>query len=338
MMVPLAFVRRQGLLAAWLACIVAQSARAEWQSDATSLAWKSGEKTVWRFSFDKNKGKPFFDPVSVASGPALTNFKPSDHPWHYGLWFSWKYINHVNYWEENKQTGDADGITTWRKPEITTRPDGSASITLQVVYANPKGATDLTETRIIEVSAPAADGSYSMDWRAAFTAGKEGAILDRTPMPGEPQGAVNGGYAGLSVRMAAQPLLMKVMTPAGPVTDFPDSRARPSTPAVGCNFLDKDKDFGGIAFFSDPANPGGGGGANAPWYLINDNTTNNGEGFRFMCAAILAPKILTLKADEKMNLHYRVALSPKAWTAESLKTALDKWLAEPKSTNTPPAK
>ena len=49
------------------------------------------------------------------------------------------------------------------------------------------------------------------------------------------------------------------------MTDFPNSRARPSIPAVGCNFVDKDKDVGGVAFFSDPANAGG---ENAPWYLI----------------------------------------------------------------------
>jgi hypothetical protein len=321
-MVPAFLVRRQVGLAAVFAGALAGAARADWQTDATSISWKNGAKVVWRFSFDKNKGKPFFDPVSVAGGPALTNFKPADHPWHYGLWFSWKYINHVNYWEENKDTGDAEGITTWRKPEIATQPDGSAAIKMDVIYANPKGIVDLTETRAIEISAPTADGSYALDWRATFTAGKEGAILDRTPMPGEPQGVVNGGYAGLSVRMAAQPLTMNVMTPGGPVVEFPSSRARPATPAVGCNFIDNGKDVGGIAFFGDPANPGG---ANAPWYLINDNTTNNGEGFRFMCSAVLAPKVLTLKATEKMELHYRIGLSPRAWTAQSLKATLEQW-------------
>lgn len=306
-------------------CFCQSAALAEWQTDTGTIAWKAGDKTIWRFSFDRNKGKPFFDPISVPGGPALTNFKPADHPWHYGLWFSWKYINRVNYWEENKQTGDADGITTWRKPEIATRPDGSATIKMQLVYANPNGAVDMTEIRELEISSPKADGSYSIDWRGSFTAGKDGAILDRTPMPGEPNGAVNGGYAGLSVRMAAQPLLMNVMTAAGPVTQFANSRARPSTPAVGCNFTDQGKDVGGIAIFSHPANISG---ENAAWYLINDNTQNSGEGFRFACAAVLAPKILTLKAGEKLDLHYRIAVSSKAWTSDGLKTAQESWIKE----------
>lgn len=328
MMLPTILLQRQAVLAALLISVLALPARAAWQSDATTISWKAGEKTIWRFSFDRNKGKPFFDPVSAgATGPALTNFKPADHPWHYGMWFSWKYINGVNYWEEDKQTGDADGITTWRKPVIETRPDGSATIKLQVVYANPKGGVDMTESRELEVSTVRPDGTYSIDWRAQFTAGKNGAVLDRVPMPSEPNGAVNGGYAGLGIRMAAQPLLMNVMTPAGPVAKFENSRARPSAAAVGCNFTDKGNDVGGLAIFSDPANLYG---ESSPWYLINDNTQNDGEGFRFACAAILAPKILTLKADEKMELRYRITASPKAWTAESLKAGHASWMKERK--------
>ena len=64
---------------------------------------------MWQLSFDPAKGKPFFHPVSVNGGTSLTNFRPEDHPWHYGLWFSWKLINGANYWEENRETGRAQG-------------------------------------------------------------------------------------------------------------------------------------------------------------------------------------------------------------------------------------
>ena len=129
-----------------------------------------------------------------ASAPAgrtpLTNFKPADHPWHYGLWFSWKYINHpgdtnhVNYWEEDRATGVAQGKTRWKTPSIKTRDDGSATIRMELTYVNPSGQTDMTESREIKVSAPAADGSFNIDWTARFTVGKQAVILDRTPMPG----------------------------------------------------------------------------------------------------------------------------------------------------------
>jgi hypothetical protein len=64
----------------------------EWQRGGKSLAWVSGTKVFWRFSFDPSKGKPFFHPVAPGGNTPLTNFRPADHPWHYALWFSWKYI------------------------------------------------------------------------------------------------------------------------------------------------------------------------------------------------------------------------------------------------------
>src|SRR5687768_7693598 len=72
--------------------------RGDWVRDATSLTRKVGDSTLWRFSYDEKAGKPYFHPVAVANGPSLTNFKPEDHPWHYALWFSWKYVNKINYW------------------------------------------------------------------------------------------------------------------------------------------------------------------------------------------------------------------------------------------------
>jgi len=323
MLLPVLASRHAVLIAAVAAAFFSRSALGEWQQDDKTLTWKNGEKTVWRFSFDTSKGKPFFDPVTVNGGPAITNFKPTDHPWHYGLWFSWKYINHVNYWEEDKITGIAGGKTAWSVPKIQTNPDGSATIHMDVTYTDPKtGSLDMSETRDLRISAPAADGSYAIEWKAHFTAGKNGAILDRTAMPGEPNGQVNGGYAGLGVRMAGQPAVMSVVSTGGAVDKFENSRARPNAPAVGCNFTKDGEEMGAIGIFSDPANIR----ADAPWYLINDNTTNNGEGFRFACAAILAPKIMTLRAGETVDLHYQIALAPKAWTPESLKAEFDRWM------------
>jgi len=285
---------------------------AAWERNDTSIAWRAGTNIVWQFNFDASKGKTFFHPLTAGHATALTNFKPEDHPWHYGLWFSWKYINHVNYWEEDRATGKAQGSTRWSEPKITARKDGSATIRLQVTYTNPSNRVDLTESRELKISAPAADGSYTIDWRSDFKAGKNGAVLDRTPMPGEPDGRVNGGYAGLGLRMASPPLVMSVVCSTGLVSHFESDRARPAAPAIACNFTESARDLGGIAIFSDPINAG----ENAPWYLVNSGQ------MRFACAAILAPKIRTLKPGEKMKLHYRVAVRPTAWTVEALQAGM----------------
>jgi hypothetical protein len=292
-------------------CLCQQRVNADWQRDDTTIAWRVGTNVLWQFSFDPQKGKTFFNPLTAGNGVSLTNFKPEDHPWHYGFWFSWKYINHVNYWEEDRATGKAEGSTRWSKPTIKTKKDGSATIRLKLTYTNPSNRVDMAESRELKISAPASDGSYTIDWTANFKTGKKGAVLDRTPMPNEPDGKVNGGYAGLGLRMASAPLTMSVVCSTGLVTHFENDRARPNAAAVGCNFSDGANFIGGIAIFSDPKNAG----KNAAWYLINSET------MRFACAAILAPKMRTLKPGEKMNLHYRIAVRPKAWTVEALQAA-----------------
>lgn len=309
-MKPISLRCQFALCSVVFAGVVAQTARADWQRDETSIAWRDGTNTVWRFSFDPKKGKTFFDPVAVR-GTTFTNFKPEDHPWHYGLWFSWKYINHANYWEEDRATGKAEGATRWITPEIETKPDGSAAIKLALSYTHPSGRVDLMERRDLNISAPKADGSYTIDWQSSFKAGKEGAELDRTPMPGEPKGAVNGGYAGLSLRMAAPPLTFSVLCSTGAVDRFVNERARPFASALACNFAKDNHDLGGIAIFNDPSNVG-----DNAWYVVDS------KQMRFACAAILAPRIITLKPGEEMKLHYRIALSPKAWTVESLRAGL----------------
>jgi hypothetical protein len=310
-MKPLLFGRQVIFWSLLSTCVVVQPACAEWLREETSLSWRDGTNVVWRFSFDPKKGKTFFDPVAVR-GTTLTNFKPEDHPWHYGLWFSWKYINKANYWEENRQTGKAEGATRWDTPAIETKPNGSARIKLDLTYTHPSGRVDMTESRALNISTVEANGSYTIDWQAEFTAGKEGAVLDRTPMPGEPDGKINGGYAGLGLRMAAPPLTFSVVCSTGVVEQFVSERARPFAPAIGFNFENEGRAVSGIALFSDPANPGG----NAPWYVVNS------KEMRFACAAILAPKVLTLKPGEKMKLHYRIAVRPTAWTADTLRASV----------------
>ena len=300
-----------------LALALPLSAHAEWQQDEKGLAWKNGEQTVWRYSFDLDKGKPFFDPLSIR-GTRLTNFRPEDHPWHYGLWFSWKYINEANYWEENRESGKAQGSTRWSTPQIETREDGSASIRMSLTYTHPSGRVDLTENRALEISAPDQTGRYTIDWNSHFTAGKEGAVLDRTPMPGEPKGAFNGGYAGLAARLAGAPLSMSVVSTEGPITEFVTDRARPDAPAVGSNFNDAGKPVGSIAVLAHPSNIA----KNAPWYIINAE-----DGMRFVCSAVLAPAIRKLPANGKWDLSYRVIVQSEPFTPESLRTASEAWVS-----------
>jgi hypothetical protein len=306
---PISFTLGVGLLA------LTVQTQAGWQVAPDSLAWLAGTNVLWRFNFAGTEGKPFFHPLSAQGGKVLTEARPADHPWHYGLWFSWKYLNGVNYWEQDRQTGKAAGVTRWVPPVIQTNADGSATVNLALEYVHPSGQVELREQRDLVISAVAADGSYTIDWTATFRAGTNSVKLERTPMPGEPGGQVNGGYAGLSLRLAPAPVKVSLVTERGTVTEFASNRARPDARALACNQSLDERALGGVAILSHPSNLQD----QSPWYAVVS------DQMRFYCAAILAPKPLVLHSGESLCLRYRIIVRPEPWTQETLAKTLETW-------------
>jgi hypothetical protein len=296
--------------------ISAQTARAAWEKTADTLAWKAGNETLWQFSWSTNQTKPFFHPIRLVGGESLTTLSPPDHLHHYGLWFSWKYINEVNYWELDKKTGRSVGPTLWDVPEIATHDDGSVGIKMNLRYVSPsnQAVVLIAEQREINVSAPKADGSVSMDWTCKFTAGDIEILLDRTHMPGEPHGAVNGGYAGFSMRVAQDPAKVDFLTIEGPVEKFESDRARPNTKAAAAN-MTKDGRTDGVAILSHASNVGG----DSPWYMINSKT------MRWFSPALIAPAAKKVAPRESFTWKFRVITKAGAWKSDDLKTASDEF-------------
>jgi hypothetical protein len=283
-----------------------------WDTAASNqLALVKDGAEVWRFQYDPaTSGKPFFDPVCVAGGPSLTWARPPDHAWHYGLWFSWKVLNGVNYWEE--KGGKPEGETCWSAPEMETRPDGSARVALALGYRpKPAGEPVLTERREVLISAPAPDGSYAMDWTLVFKSGKEAVTLDRTPLPGEPGGKAWGGYAGLSVRFAkAFTHVETVASTVGRVPRDPGGRLDVAASAAEQNGVVGDRLYG-IAILAHPANPR----APGDWYPIE----NASAPFFYLNAAFLLKAAYVLRPEETLTLRYRVCVHPGRWDAARLR-------------------
>ena len=53
----------------------------------------------WTYHWGARK-RPFLHPVTTPGGQVLTRDAPEDHPWHHGLWFTIKFVNEENFWEE----------------------------------------------------------------------------------------------------------------------------------------------------------------------------------------------------------------------------------------------
>lgn len=292
-----------------LGLLLLESSRADepawqWQQSDTRLALCNGEKVVWQLVADPKQPKVYFHPLASVDGDVLTNFRPADHPWHHGLWWSWKFINGLNYWEEDPKTHQSEGVTELTAVEFTPSDDFSASAELSISYHPPGEAAVMTERRVLSVTRPDADGRYRIDWTSKFTAGSADVDLGRTPLPHQPGGKSYGGYAGLSLRLVQQAGDWSVTTSDGP-SAFTDAHGK------AFRWVDFSSAGPGVAMFDHPQNlrhP-------SPWYLHNKSPMS------FFSPSPLFNEPLVLKAGQTVDFQYRVLIHSKPMTADEIDAA-----------------
>jgi type 1 glutamine amidotransferase len=288
------------------------------KEEGASLSLVGPGGPLWQFRYDPALDHAYFHPLRTTDGRLLTWDRPPDHIWHHGLWFSWKYINKVNYWEVDAKTGRPAGRTSWSNVRVSFGRDLETRIAMDLDY-RPVGAAApvLTEKRTIEVSRPDADGVYAIDWTGAFTAVAD-AVLDRTPLPGQPGGGVSGGYAGLSLRLGEGLSERQAMTSDGPVTTWTDDRYRARHIGLDYSGL-VDGAPAGIAIVDHPANPR----SPTPWYVISS------PGFSWFTPALLCYEPLALRAGETFVIRYRVLVHGSRWDADRLRREAARFAARP---------
>ncbi|MDZ7673995.1 MAG: PmoA family protein [Acidimicrobiales bacterium] len=125
------------------------------------------------WTYDPAPPKPHLHPLVAPSGRVLTRADTPDHPWQRGVWFSVKFINGENFWEEMDDHG-----TQHHRDDHT------------VEWLRPDGSVVLVEDRqLAEVD------DRTIDWTTTLTPSVD-VELDRTPYQGW------GGYSGLAFRGA----------------------------------------------------------------------------------------------------------------------------------------
>src|ERR1043166_6029623 len=162
------------------------------------LTLTAGECTLVRYCFEAARGRPYLHPVCSSEGVLLTGYQPHDHPWHLGLWFSWKYLNGVHYWVEETHEPGCGRPELIGSEQVSLQTD-SACVSLRLRYRQPDGVAILEEARQLIIHTPRSDGNYAIDWRHTFIAQESDVVFDRTPITPETPW---GGYAGLSWRLA----------------------------------------------------------------------------------------------------------------------------------------
>jgi hypothetical protein len=289
-----------------------------WLETDTSVGLYNDNEIIWQYNFNNYFKKPYFHPLRV-DHTVLTCVSPPDHPWHLGLWFSWKYINGINYWEylddfRSPETGyKSEGITEIENIRIVKNPDLSADIGLNIMYYPAQGKAVLAEERSLHISSLYGDGSYYIDEQQEFTALTDSVILDRTPIPGEPDGQSTGGYAGLSMRFSQD------FTSAGIISPADTALCRKCDWLyMGYNTLTGKR--AGIAIMQNPEFVPG----SFAWYVIRDKKTP----FWYFSPAVLYDHNMILKKRQILNLSYRIWVLPGVFTQAQLQDKYDQFKAE----------
>lgn len=252
-----------------------------------------GHQPLFHYQFNTQRRKAFCHPVHTLDGVLVTTLEPWDHVWHRGIWFSWKYINGVNYWEETAE-GKEDGVTQFVPPEsVQMNPLGVTIVTCYCYYP-PGGTPVLSEERRVRIDIPTEKSYYRADWTFTFQAGEKEVVLDRTPIePGTPW----GGYGGFSWRAARSLGNFHALNSEGQRDkEVEHQRARWATlwgqSDGGRNLL------AGVAILDHPSNPR----HPSYWRCILD------PGFGYLNPCPIQWEPLTLNPGEETSFRYRMLI------------------------------
>lgn len=289
-----------------------------WNETDTSLAFRNHSDIIWQLNYNNRFGKIYFHPLAVKNS-SLTCVAPPDHPWHLGLWFSWKYINGVNYWEylddfKSEETGyKSTGITNLQEIEILRNDDFSADIRMELLYRLSDSIGILSEKRNILIAVPFKNGSYFIDYESVFNPLVEEVVLDRTPIEGEPEGVSWGGYAGLSIRFNQDYTSPVIILPSES-----ENYRKDNWLYMGFNTLTGEK--AGICIMQNPNFTT----RTTRWYVINDPEIP----FYYFSPAVLYDGRIILKKGETLHLRYRILIMPGTTGKDELQTKYEEYLNE----------
>jgi len=278
----------------------AQEAR-RFVTDPTTgaVSMRLGDRTCWTYVPQSEEGKPYFHPLAIpGTDDVLTNFRPADHAWHLGFWFSWKMINGKNFWEPDPK----GGVTRVVAQTVTPAPDLTFRAEAMIDYA-AGGRTLVREQRAVRVET-APDGNYTIEWDSTFFAREEGAVFSATPAKRDGQGVwATGGYAGLMWRFADSPGFTYTYTQEAGRTNAMtcgEPAARMEVVAVAAASGARAR----ITFRDHPENPR----HPSPWFARHSVTAHRGRGYYVAGPAMIFHEPLALAPNASARFRYTIAV------------------------------
>ncbi|HVM07505.1 MAG TPA: PmoA family protein [Acidimicrobiales bacterium] len=251
-------------------------------------------KHLWTYVYDDTP-KPHVHPLQTPGGRLLTRVSPPDHPWMRGLWFAVKFVDGVNFWEENPHDPAGFGIQRQVGPS-------------RIDWVGPDGEVALTEQRTVD-HRDLTGTAYALDWTTSLTAAgaDHDVVLDRTPY------TTWGGYGGLVLRGAGDWEDTRILLPDGS-----EHRRPEGIPAAWADLSNNDA---GIAFLDHPDNPR----HPVPWYGATRSRVYGDGWSNYLNAAFLFHEPMTLRAGQPLTFRYRVIVHDDRWDAGTVQQAWEDW-------------
>jgi hypothetical protein len=285
-------------------------------TDDTTVGFTAGSGG-WTYHW-AHRRKPHLHPVATPAGHVLTRVEPPDHPWQRGLWFSVKFVDGDNFWEE--------GLDKWGvirhdgPPEVSYHDDGGGAVEGDLVWIRSDRESVALRERRRWTHVPIDGASYAIDLDTTLVA-PEGAVLDRSPFSG-----LWGGYSGLTLRGRNDWRDTRLLFDDGTRTD----RVTPH-PARWCDItgtIDVGDGDGegeatvGMALLDHPGNlrhP-------PPFYASSKAPDYGDEGWtNFVNPAFLWHGPHTLAPGEALRLRYRVVVHDGELDGASLDDTWRRW-------------
>lgn len=272
--------------------------------DRIALSHAPDPESVYRFG---GLPKPCVHPLYSPGGTCLSGFQMSDHIWHRGLWFTYKFLNGTNFWEEDNHSSGVQA--TKAQPVCKLIDANTVSIDHALQWTSAATGVALEERRTL-LFMQAGDVHF-IDWSCELTAATAALKIDRTPY------TTWGGYGGIAFRASRELHETNFLLPRGET-----AAALVGQPHDWC-VMQASVDGGGaekkvsIGIVDHPSNPR----SPTPWYVKSAN------GFNFMNAAILFHEPMDLPRGQTLKFRYRVAYRDGTWTAPQFQELADAFRA-----------
>jgi hypothetical protein len=249
------------------------------------------------YRYDGALPKPCVHPLVTPRGHVLSGFEMSDHVWHRGLWFTIKFVNGANFWEEQPPFGVQ---VSRSQPVCELVAPRKLRITHRLKWTSEATGAVIDEMRMLTFRS---DGV--IDWATELRARKD-LTLDRTPF------TTWGGYGGLAFRAARELHDVNFLLPNG------DTASALAGQSHAWTVMQAKVDGGAeqhvsIGMIDHPANPR----SPSPWYC------KSGNGFNYMNPALLFHEPMSLKEGDLLRLRYRVMHRDGFWTPDEFASAAD---------------